>query len=190
MTTDYINKSAVISSCGKYRYSLMREWRGHGTRETYQWLGKDHGEPKACVFVMLNPSTADGEQDDPTIRRCVSFAQREKYDMLIVVNLFAYRATKPEELFKLTHKDDPVGVKNQDYFNSMLNRAGLIICAWGAHGGYMGQDQTALGWMDDHNDKLYALGFTSKKIRVGHTPACQPKHPLYVKSDTPLVRMP
>src|SRR5437868_12651695 len=78
--------SAVISPCGKFRYRLTRQW----------------GEGAALPFVMLNPSTADAEQDDPTIRKCVGFAKRMGYDGIEVVNLYAYRATKPTQDRKST----------------------------------------------------------------------------------------
>lgn len=140
----YTNKGASISACGRYRYLLWREWRGFSTHENWRWFGaKDGaghelGEPKSCVFIMLNPSTADGETDDPTIRRCVAFAKAWKYDRLEVVNLFAHRATNPRELLALGHGDDPVGHENQDHVEEAALRAGVIICAWGAHGGHLG----------------------------------------------------
>ncbi|WP_239508926.1 DUF1643 domain-containing protein, partial [Stenotrophomonas maltophilia] len=80
---------------------LEREWRGTASNKNWKWLGFNDGagaplgEPLSCMFVMLNPSTADADLDDPTIRRCVGFAKALKFDQLSVVNLFAYRATKP-----------------------------------------------------------------------------------------------
>ena len=65
--------SAVISDCQRYRY----------------WLERDRGE-RPLVFVMLNPSTADAEVDDPTIRRCRRFASDNGYTGIIVVNLYAF----------------------------------------------------------------------------------------------------
>src|SRR5689334_20041621 len=74
-----IVKSAVLSPCGLYRYRLTRRW----------------GDGPALLFVMLNPSTADATEDDPTIRRCTGFAKREGMPAIEVVNLFAWRATDP-----------------------------------------------------------------------------------------------
>jgi hypothetical protein len=94
----YVYAGADISPDGRYRYRLWREWRGCASRDHWRWLGaKDGaghelGEPLSVLFVMLNPSTADGTTDDPTIRRCVGFAKRWRYDRLEVVNLFAHRA--------------------------------------------------------------------------------------------------
>ncbi len=85
--TSYIRKGATLSACGRYRYRLWREWRLHPKPALWDmWTdaagqpivdgaGEQLGEPKACIFIMLNPSTADGDQDDPTIRRCVGFAK-------------------------------------------------------------------------------------------------------------------
>lgn len=181
----YVDAGATISPCGKYRYRLWREWRGTHDPKNWKWLGANDGagepigHPKACVFVMLNPSTADGTQDDPTIRRCVGFAKSLKFERLEVVNLFAYRATKPSALLSLNDSDDPVGPGNLDAFESALLDAGIVICAWGAHGSHLGQDQTAIGWCKPH--ETFALGVTKE----GH-----PRHPLYMPSAALPVRFP
>ncbi len=190
MAERYIDAGAEISPCGTYRYRLWREWRLHPAPAQWDmWVddtgkpvvdgaGHQLGEPKSCVFIMLNPSTADGAQDDPTIRRCVSFAKAWGYDRLDVLNLFAYRTTKPEELLALTHDRDPVGEHNKRAFDCVLYfyPIGTIVCAWGAHGVHLGQDETALGWLGRH--KRFALGLT----KDGH-----PRHPLYAKGDAELI---
>lgn len=171
--SDYVAKGAAISRDGKYRYRLWREWRGAGDLHC-RVAGDERG---ACVFVMLNPSTADGETDDPTIRRCVNFAKAWKFERLEVLNLFAYRATDPKALLALNHDDDPVGPKNLEAFDFVIRSgsAGTIVCAWGAHGAHIGQDETALGWMGDR--KRFALGLT----KDGH-----PRHPLYLPANSRL----
>jgi hypothetical protein len=181
-TGAYVDSGANISACGKYRYKLWREWRGVATKEHWRWFGFKDGagqevsEPKACLFIMFNPSTADGKIDDPTIRRCVSFAKREKYDRLEVVNLFAWRATDPGIIGSLTGKGDPIGPANQDAVTDTALVAGLIVCAWGVEGSLIGQDETVLGWLGDR--RRYALGLT----KDGH-----PRHPLYLPKDAPLI---
>lgn len=173
---DYTDKHAILSGDSKYRYLLRREWRGTHEPKNWRWFGakdgegKPLGEPKAALFVMLNPSTADAEQDDPTTRRCVGFAKAWKFERLEVVNLFAYRATDPRALLKLGHDDDPVGWRNQEYIRDASFRAGLIVCAWGAHGAHLGQDETVLGWLAG-DAPIVALART----KDGH-----PKHPLYI----------
>ncbi|HEV2501456.1 MAG TPA: DUF1643 domain-containing protein [Mesorhizobium sp.] len=188
----YISAGATVSQDGKYRYRLWREWRLHP--KPAQWsMWKDEagkpmldgkgaqlGDPMTCVFIMLNPSIADSERDDPTIRRCVAFAKAWGFDRLEVLNLFAYRATDPQELLALNDVDDPVGPENRHAFYVALDRGypvGRIVCAWGAHGSHLGQDETALGWLEDR--KRYALGLTKD---------AHPRHPLYVRADAPLVR--
>lgn len=183
----YVDKGATISACGRYRYRLWREWRLWPEPAKWHWwtdddgkpvvdgAGKQLGEPLSCVFIMLNPSTADGNEDDPTIRRCVAFARSWGYDRLDVLNLFAHRATDPRELLALEHGDDPVGIDNERHFDRVLfdgHPVGLVVCAWGAHGGHLGQDETALGWLG--RKERFALGLT----KDGH-----PRHPLYLRGD-------
>lgn len=163
-------KTAEISPCGKYRYYLSRRWQ--------------EGKPTA-TFIMLNPSTADAEQDDPTIRRCIGFAKAWNCGRLQVINLFALRATSPVEI-KLS--SDPVGPDNHDWFQRAYQDAsypddkGPIVCAWGVHGGHIGQDETAMGW-------IFRLPAWEKDTWCfGYTKELFPRHPLYVRLDTPLVR--
>lgn len=178
----YLDSGATISKDGRYRYLLWREWRGTHDPKNWNWYGaKDGngvelGEPKPCLFIMFNPSTADGSKDDATIRRCVSFAKAWGYERLEVVNLFAFRATKPADLFAVTFQDDPVGPENLTTIRRCSANAGIIICAWGNRGSYLDQDETVLGWLGEGTQ--YALGLTSNG---------QPRHPLYVRGDSQLI---
>jgi hypothetical protein len=152
---------AEISECGLYRYSLTRGW---GTIV------------RRMLFVMLNPSTADATEDDPTIRRCIGFAEREGCGQLEVVNLFALRATDPRAL---TSAKDPVGPANDAKIVQARNRADIIVAAWGASmprtTAYR-RDRRVKDLLWEHT--IHALGFT----KTG-----QPRHPLYVRADAPLV---
>ena len=116
---------------GQYRYLLWRYW----------------GEAKRLVWVLLNPSTADARQDDPTIRRCVGFAKGWGYDGIQVVNLFAYRATDPRELKAVV---DPVGPRNDEFIERAARGHEMVVVAWGANGGLHGRGATMLrhlqGW--------------------------------------------
>ncbi|RUT01013.1 hypothetical protein DSM106972_070190 [Dulcicalothrix desertica PCC 7102] len=149
-----MRKSARI--VGDYRYLLSRKW--------------DASKPK-ITFVMLNPSTADAKQDDRTLRKCIHFAKSLGYGSLQVVNLFAYRATKPRELRKVT---DPVGPKNNFYIQLATRRTSLIIVAWGTHGGFQGRDKVVQNLISS-KQTLYCLGVT----KYGY-----PRHPLYLKKNT------
>jgi len=184
MKITYVSAGARISADGKYRYRLWREWRGgelwnwweNGGRPVLDGSGQPIGEPKVCLFVMLNPSTADGVKDDSTIRKCVGFARRWGYDRLDVVNLFAYRVTNPHRLLALNHDDDPVGWENQRSIHESSADADIVVAAWGAHGGHLGQDETALGW----------LACDKPVMCLGETADGHPRHPLYVPYDTEL----
>lgn len=159
-----MKRSAVISGCGTYRYSLTREWKRDDN--TSRFLG--------CVFVMLNPSTADAKVDDPTIRRCIAFANREGYDRLTVVNLCAYRATNPKDL--PTDARVAEGPENYRHVRDAVLNAGLVVCAWGAN-----------ARPDRLRPELYREGsvWCLGKTKDGH-----PRHPLYVRADQPLERFP
>ena len=149
---------AVISDNGLYRYQLRRGWDS-----AKPWLD----------WIMLNPSTADGTKDDATIRRATRFARGWGYGGIEVYNLFAYRATDPEEL-KIAI--DPVGPKN-DYFLSMLT--GDIVLAWGSTGGRFPSRvrEVTLQLRRSIPIKLYCLG----KTKNG-----EPLHPLRLSAFTKL----
>lgn len=108
-----VTSSAALSDCQKYRYCLSRIW--------------DESRPKV-LFIMLNPSTADANNDDPTIRRCIGFAKMWGYGGLYVVNLFAYRATEPSELLKV---HDPIGLDNFQWLCKVDMLVDAAVCAWG-----------------------------------------------------------
>ena len=152
-----MKKSAAISDCGAYRYALERLW-GDGSRGT-------------CTFIMLNPSTADANQYDPTIRRCLRFADDWGCQGLQVLNLFALRSTDPKAL--CSHPD-PVGPENDDYLLAWTQDSEIVIAAWGVHGALKGRGEAVRRMIP----KLHALKFT----KDGH-----PSHPLYLpKTLTPI----
>lgn len=112
---DTVSRSAVISPCEHYRYALHRRWQ----------IGN-----RSVLWVMLNPSTADADIDDPTIRRCLGFSQAWSFDHLMVGNLYALRSTQPAALWTA---EDPVGPENDAHLRAMAKSAAQIICAWGAN---------------------------------------------------------
>lgn len=155
-----MTSGAIISECGTYRYRLWRQW----------------GDGPSCTFVMLNPSTADAEQDDPTIRRCRKFAEREGCGRLDVVNLFAYRATDPKVMMRA---DDPVGPLNDWHIVDATKGAGLVIAAWGMAGFFMGRGNYVRWRLGGANWRCFKI------VSNG-----EPIHPLYQSADQPLVRLP
>ena len=153
--------SAVISDCGKYRYSLSRNLAG--------------GDGNTCLFIMLNPSTADATVDDRTIGRCKEFAKREGSSELVVANLYAFRATDPSELWAC---DDPVGIENDEYLSKLLKEHRSAICGWGTNA-KSDRVHEFLRLLWPTGADLYCLGTTKHGA---------PKHPLYLRGDTPLIR--
>jgi hypothetical protein len=146
-----MERNAVFDTSGRYRYSLTRRWAHGGQR---------------AAFVLLNPSTADAARDDPTIRRCISFARSWRYNELEVVNLFAFRATLPRDLRQARN---PVGPDNDAFLLRAVDAAHLVLLAWGIHGTLAGRAAQALALMKGRD--LRCLGET----RDGH-----PRHVLYL----------
>ena len=155
-------KGAVLSECEKYRYSL---WR--------QWSKLSDSSAKLVAFVGLNPSTADADTDDATIRRCVGFAKLWGYDGLVMLNCYAWRATDPKEL---KCNDDVVGPLNDHmlYYWAADERVKEIIACWGNHC----DDTRALEVCCMINRPLSCLG---------QTKSGKPKHPVRLAKDTPRV---
>lgn len=137
---------------------------------------------RTILFVMLNPSTADATHNDPTIRRCISFAQRERYGRLVVVNLFAYRATNPQ---RLAWADEPIGPKNDATIRDEAEYAQRVVCAWGAiPKRYHARRDAVLKILRELSPldrTLYCLG----KTKNG-----EPRHPLMLRGDEPMVVYP
>jgi hypothetical protein len=151
-------------SASTYRYMLRRTWDELG------WV---------LVVVMLNPSTADEDNDDPTIRRCISFAKREGYGGIVVVNLYAYRATDPEDLKRVGWLEGAQNDVLLPYVLEVQRRAGeRVLVAWGARA----QPERVAKFREQaHGLELVSLGET----RDG-----APRHPLYVRRDAPMVAWP
>lgn len=158
------DSGAWISECGRYRYALWRVW--------------DREAPPMPV-CMLNPSTADAMTDDPTIRRVVGFAKREGFGGILVVNLFPLRATDPAEL--LDAADRTGGIDGEAVHVAIADYAAQImrpmLVGWGALHPRL-TAQFVVGHFRSRGAHLVCLG----KTKGGH-----PRHPLYIKSDQPMV---
>lgn len=150
-----MKKTAIISDCGKYRYELSRIW--------------DESKPKV-LFIMLNPSTADADIDDPTIRRCIGFAKSWGFGGLYVGNLFAFRSPNPKDLLT---EDNPVGKMNCYHLNSMSLKCDMVVCAWG--------NKPILNKMKAKMPLIYDKA--SKRHYIELSKDGTPKHPLYLKGD-------
>lgn len=153
-------RETIFSPCRAYRYVLWREW--------------DMCNPTYLQVIGLNPSTADETNDDPTIRRCIDFAKRWGYGALCMTNLFAYRATKPADLWKA---DDPFGPANDAHIVAIAQHAGLVLAAWGAYAHYVWRGKQV--WQSLLPHQLFCLGRTKNG---------SPRHPLYVRKDVEPLR--
>lgn len=156
-----MKRTANVSHCGQYRYSLTREWDDTRAR---------------VLFIMLNPSTADASVDDPTIRRCIGFACSWGFGSLEVVNLSPIRSADPAALLRRDVPGDRWAYRtNALEIEHAGERAALIIQAWGAN---KAVGKLGLGWrMFEQRQHLYAI-----VRRLGSTKDLSPKHPLYVPS--------
>jgi hypothetical protein len=151
--------TAVFSEDRAYRYRLTRTWGSSGTHATW---------------IMLNPSTADALTDDPTIRRCIAFTKAWGLDSLLVVNLFALRATDPAGLLR---HPAPVGEANDRFIREAVAPWSVVVVAWGAHKIAAARSQAVLDMLAARVASVGCLGVT----RDG----C-PRHPLYVPASQPL----
>ncbi|MCA0271224.1 MAG: DUF1643 domain-containing protein [Proteobacteria bacterium] len=132
---------ALYSDCGAYRYRLSRDWGG-GPR---------------IAFIMLNPSTASELRNDPTVARCEGRARRGGFGGFDVLNLFAFRATRPEDLRAAA---DPFGAANADTVLEVASRAATVVCGWGVHGAHLGQGAAMRGALAAKSIPLWHLGLT------------------------------
>lgn len=149
-------RSADISPCKRFRYGLLRGWRDMMVA------------PNILHFVMLNPSTADAEFDDATIRRCVGFANRMGFNGIVVSNLFAFRSTDPKALkaqaYPRGHGEDGAIIRATDLSN-------MTIAGWGAEARGLQRPGQVMALLQAAGVQVFALKLTADGI---------PRHPLYL----------
>ena len=152
-----IKQDAIFSATRVYRYSLYRE------------INPDI--KRYIAFIGLNPSTADEKKNDPTVTRCMRYAEKWGYGGYFMLNLFAFRATDPDVM--KAHQR-PVGPDNDFYINTICSNVDAILCAWGNHGAHMNRGQEVERNLISKN----RIWLTCLKItKAGH-----PCHPLYLPS--------
>lgn len=147
-----VERKTILTTCRQYRCCLWREW--------------DRLNPSYAMFVGLNPSTSDEVKDDHTIKICVGYAKRWHYGALCMVNLFAYRATKPT---RMKAHSSPVEADNEDnnrWLVRLAKNAGVIVAAWGVNGTHLQRDEEVMHLLAG---KLSCLAMT----KGGH-----PHHPI------------
>lgn len=157
-------REAVYSPCTKYRYSLTLRWN---TLDNHR-----------LVFLLLNPSTATEEANDPTVERCYRRARDLGYDSLTILNLFAYRAPAPAEM---KSQEDPIGPANDFVIGKECSRSNVsgVLCGWGERGSHRGRAREVIDKLQDLDVNLYCL-----KVNNSGNPI----HPLYVSYETEPVR--
>lgn len=144
-----MRRDALISPDGLYRYWLLRQW--------------DVLRP--CVaFIGLNPSTADASIDDATIRKCIAFATAWGYGSLLMLNLFAFRATDPCVMMQAA---DPVGPDNDGWIMNPPRSVAYFVACWGTKGVHRGREAAV---------RMLRPGLLCiRRTKQGH-----PEHPLYL----------
>lgn len=154
-----------------YRYTLWRSWQFDPMLSAH-WEGITN-EDKYLMVIGLNPSTADEEKNDPTIRRCINFAKSWGFGGLAMTNLFGFRATDPRDM-KLAR--DPIGSENDHWLETVAKDpyCGMVLAAWGVHGSHGGRNISVETLITAHKP-LYAL-----KLNDDGSPG----HPLYVAATT------
>jgi hypothetical protein len=151
---------ADFSPCRTWRYILGRTWEPNLT---------DQASSKGiCMFIGLNPSTADETEDDATIRRCIRFARDWGYNGLLMTNLYAFRSTNPKHLLAMP---DPVGPQNDHWLHNSAEQAAIVIAAWGTKA----ERRRVRQVMSLLPKPLHALKETKQRC---------PEHPLYVPAAT------
>lgn len=155
----FIVRTADFSPCRTWRYTLRRTWDG----------GKPH-----VLFILLNPSTADEVQDDPTNRRGIGYAMDWGFGGVVFCNLFAVRTPEPKVMMQA---ENPVGPDNDAWIRMEISRAGKVVAAWGVHGVFRNRDMGVRAILKNHGVHFWHLGLTKQ----GH-----PKHILYLSKTAPL----
>ena len=147
------DSGAVFSACRRWRYLLWRRW--------------DAARP-AANFLMLNPSTADEVKLDPSCTRARRYAERWGFGAVVITNIFAWRATDPEEMKAAR---DPVGRGNDRAILRAARESALVVCAWGNHGAHLGRSE-------EIKNLLRKAGIAPRVLRVNGSG--EPAHPLYL----------
>jgi hypothetical protein len=147
-----VRGDAEYSECGRYRHWLVRSW----------------GEPDApfILWVGMNPSTAEADVDDPTIRRELNFSRELGFTRYVKVNVMDYRATSPKILLTV----EPRSAINLPFILKVAGEASRVVAAWGALPKRLRHyaDEVMEGLRDR---EVYCMGWTA---------GGDPRHPLYL----------
>lgn len=162
IATKALVSTAIFSDCQKYRYTLRRKFF--------------EDKPKMINFIMLNPSTATEQFNDPTVARCETMAIQRGFGSMVVTNIFAYRATDPLNMRAM--KDGAVGVENDKHIVEIAKEADFVVCAWGNHGNFLERGKRVRELLLRENINMHCIKISGQG---------QPVHPLYQKLDSKFV---
>lgn len=160
--------TATLSADGLYRYDLTRAW------------GPEDEEPTTVVWVMLNPSTANVEEDDPTIRRVVGYSKAWGFTQAAVVNLFAFRTKDPDVLRRTASAAAAVpaaviGDGNDEAIARWVTSSQMTVVGWGANVDSLLGGRTRVRQVEKIIREAGAVPLALKETKTG-----QPCHPLYL----------
>lgn len=157
-TSSGMQNNCIFSLSRQYRYTLIHQWEEDAQR--------------TLAVIGLNPSTADEQQLDPTLKKIRGFATRWGYGKFVMLNLFAYRATQPADMKKVVN---PIGLENDQWIKYVIRSYNVdkVLLGWGTHGVHMGRDREVLKLTADQDTIALAVNANGT-----------PKHPLYVPYDT------
>lgn len=147
----------------KFRYRLEFEHR----------YAADSADQRV-VWILLNPSTADEQTLDPTLRRVRTWSEGWGYRYITIVNLFAFRATKPARLLEV---DDPIGPDNDREILAAVEEADELVLGWGA------VRSRLLPRARQVEELLEKAGQLEGARSLGTTKTGEPRHPLYLPGD-------
>lgn len=156
--------SAIISTCGKYRYRLDRKIQDEGA---------------VYAFFGINPSTADANIDDHTVTKWGGFCKRWGASRFIVGNVFAYRATEVAELATVA---DPHGPELRQHIDEIIREADILVPCWGV------TSKVPRALQGSFADLAAALRASGKPVKCfGHSKDGDPLHPQMLAYATQLV---
>ncbi|MFT5586249.1 MAG: hypothetical protein ACI9VR_003846 [Cognaticolwellia sp.] len=159
-----MKRSAALSPCGLYRTHLRRIWDPAGTR---------------VCFIGLNPSTADGTQDDPTLRRCIVFAKQWGHGSLVLLNLFARRTPSPAELWRMAAAGQDIEGQQMQALIQEAAQAQQVVACWGAAKAARPRGRELVLNLESAGVEVHA---------IQRTKGGDPSHPLYLRKGlTPLL---
>lgn len=161
---------ACFDTDERFRYTLWRRWPVEPPKSLFAMRAAYDG---LVAFVGLNPSTADESQNDPTVTRCINFAKDWGFSGMVMLNLFAYRATDPKEMKAVPR---PLGVRNMAAIMNVAAIVNQVVACWGVHGEHQDRGDTVA--------ELLLRRFPGKVVHLGLTKDGHPRHPLYLASDT------